>query len=302
MLWHDVPFFFDASGARLLGVASVPREPARVGVVVVVGGPQYRVGSHRQFVFLARALADAGVACLRFDCRGMGDSDGAFPGFEGIDIDIRAAIDALFAHVPTLQRVVLWGLCDGASASAFYAGGDTRVIGLALYNPWARTERGEAKAMLTHYYARRLVDANFWRKMAGGGLRWRESIVGLWRRLAQAAPAPKASKQGSERATRDLPHRLADGIGRHDGPVLIALSGNDTVAAEFKAHSAGIPALAALMARTTVSRVDFPGVDHTFSCAEWRDAGAAATVAWMRAQFARWMSPARADAPVQEVK
>ena len=84
----------------------------------------------------------------------------------------------------------------------------------------------------------------------------------------------------------DLPNRFADGAARHPGSILIALSGNDTVAAEFKGHSSRVPALAALLARENVSMVEFPGVDHTFSRAEWRDAGAAATIAWLRAQFA----------------
>ena len=53
---------------------------ADIGVVIVVGGPQYRVGSHRQFVTLARALAASGVPALRFDYRGMVSSAiGLFP-------------------------------------------------------------------------------------------------------------------------------------------------------------------------------------------------------------------------------
>ena len=47
------------------------------GVLIVTGGPQYRAGSHRQFVLLARFLAARGMAVLRFDYRGMGDSEGA---------------------------------------------------------------------------------------------------------------------------------------------------------------------------------------------------------------------------------
>lgn len=45
----------------LVGVLSLPDAPSNTAVVIVVGGPQYRVGSHRQFVLLARALyADLG--------------------------------------------------------------------------------------------------------------------------------------------------------------------------------------------------------------------------------------------------
>jgi len=135
------PLFFDCEGFALLGVIAEPELPARVGVVIVVGGPQYRAGSHRQFVLLARSLAEAGVASLRFDLRGMGDSEGPRTDFEHAQADIRAAIDALCGAVPRVEQVVLWGLCDGASASALYAGGDRRVAGLALFNPWVRTAR-----------------------------------------------------------------------------------------------------------------------------------------------------------------
>src|SRR6185312_9356840 len=156
------------------------------GVVIVVGGPQYRVGSHRQFVLLARALANAGIACLRFDYRGMGDAEGPFVGFTDVGADIGAAVDAFLARVPTLERIVLWGLCDGATASVFHAAADPRIAGLALFNPWVRTQAGEAKTALKHYYARRLADPAFWRKLAAGRLRWRDSARDLGRRLIDA--------------------------------------------------------------------------------------------------------------------
>ena len=44
---------------RLVGVATIPEKGSDVGVLVLVGGPQYRIGSHRQFALLARALAQA---------------------------------------------------------------------------------------------------------------------------------------------------------------------------------------------------------------------------------------------------
>ena len=73
---------FDCCGERLVGVVSEPALAGKLGVVVVVGGPQYRVGSHRQFVLFARRLATEGVAVLRFDYRGMGDATGRPRQFE----------------------------------------------------------------------------------------------------------------------------------------------------------------------------------------------------------------------------
>ena len=86
---------FACAGETLVGVLARPAVAARTGVVVIVGGPQYRVGSHRQFVLLSRALAGAGCAVLRFDYRGMGDSSGAQRSFDSVSADIAAAMDHL---------------------------------------------------------------------------------------------------------------------------------------------------------------------------------------------------------------
>lgn len=90
------------------------------GVLIIVGGPQYRVGSHRQFVLLSRRLAGEGYPAMRFDYRGMGDAGGAMRSFEDVRADIGAAIEAFQRAVPSLRRIVLWGLCDAASAALLY--------------------------------------------------------------------------------------------------------------------------------------------------------------------------------------
>jgi exosortase A-associated hydrolase 1 len=278
--YREIPLFLDCGGASLLGVIAVPAQPARVGVVIVVGGPQYRVGSHRQFVLLARELASAGFACLRFDYRGMGDSDGPRIPFEQIDDDVRAAIDALCGEVRSIEQVVLWGLCDGAAAAATYAATDRRVAGLALFNPWVRTPSGEAEAVLKHYYARRVLSRAFWRKLVAGKVDLAASGTSIWRSLRSAAGQGNATKPSDASAL--LPERIGAALLRGRVPVLIGLSGNDNVAAEFRLAASRPGPLADLMNRPEVRRVEFPGADHTFSTATWRDQAAAATLAWLR--------------------
>ena len=58
-------FLLTCADDRLPAILHRPEVTARTGVVIVVGGRQNRVGSHRQFVLLARALAAAGYATLR---------------------------------------------------------------------------------------------------------------------------------------------------------------------------------------------------------------------------------------------
>src|SRR5262249_34407086 len=129
MTLEETALTMECEGRQLVGILSRDRSPATRGVLIVVGGPQYRVGSHRQFTLLCRYLAERGVPALRFDYRGMGDSDGETRTFERVGEDIRCAIDRLFACVPGLKDVVIWGLCDAASAALFYARGDPRVGG-----------------------------------------------------------------------------------------------------------------------------------------------------------------------------
>ena len=64
--WSEQTLVFECAGEQLLGVAH--RGKASTGVLVVVGGPQYRVGSHRQFVLMARDLAKAGYPVTLENC------------------------------------------------------------------------------------------------------------------------------------------------------------------------------------------------------------------------------------------
>ena len=118
MKYEERAIVMEAAACALVGVLATSATAGETGVVVVVGGPQYRVGSHRQFVHLARCLAEHGYPTLRFDCRGMGDSEGAPPGFEAIAPDLDAAVTAVVVIKPghTLSEHDVIQHCRGALA------------------------------------------------------------------------------------------------------------------------------------------------------------------------------------------
>lgn len=271
---------FDCEGERLIGILAEPANtaPAEVGVVIVVGGPQYRVGSHRQFTLLARHLANHGVAALRFDYRSMGDSPGETRDFLSVDADIAAAIAALLAARPALKRVVLWGLCDAASAALLYleSTGDPRVAGVALLNPWARSAATLAQTHVKHYYWRRLREKGFWLKLLRGGVGL-TALRTLGGNLRLARGAGKAKTD-----SRSFQDRMAAGLRAFNGPVLLILSGDDYTAREFVGFARSSAAWQGLLVRPTLDLHDMPTADHTFSAIQDQDSQCRICLDWLR--------------------
>lgn len=269
-------FAFACRGDWLYGVASIPPQPSPRGVLIVVGGPQYRAGSHRQFTLLARSLAARGIPAMRFDYRGMGDSEGGMRDFESVADDIRAALDKFFAEVPELEEVVLWGLCDGASAAAMYAPLDPRVAGLALLNPWVRTEDGAARATIRHYYSARVLEREFWKKILGGRFEYRAAI----RSFVELARKAFAGRQ-EVTAALSLPDRMHAALRAFRGKVLVMLSGADLTAQEFADLSASVK-WDKLLGDRRFTRHMLPKADHTCSRREWHEQVTAWTGDWVR--------------------
>ena len=287
----EIPISFRCGDADLVGMVHRPDHPSggtthgapRRGVLIVVGGPQYRIGSHRQFLLLARALSDAGIAAMRFDYRGLGDSGGDFAGFENIDDDIRAAADAFQQAVPELEEVFLWGLCDAASAILFYAPGDSRITASVLLNPWVRSETGYAKTQLRHYYLRRLTSREMWSKIFRGRFRLFDSLGSFFGTVRTATSESKSEDDnaGDNAGGNPLADRMADGLAQYARPVLLIMSGNDLTAREFDDAVKASPRWQELIADGRMTRRDLPAADHTFSRRAWRDDVAEITIDWI---------------------
>lgn len=271
----------DESGAAATDSCSgTPSSRASCGVLIVVGGPQYRVGSHRQFLLLSRRLASAGYPSMRFDYRGMGDASGAMRSFEDVSADIAAAIDAFQRTCPTVQRIVLWGLCDAASAALLYvqANADSRIVGLALLNPWVRSDSSLAQTHIKHYYRQRLLQAEFWRKLLRGKLAVLQSLRGL---LSDAWRARTPMQTGKAQEVRAYQELMADGWRRFPGKLLLILSGQDYTAKEFLEFTASNAAWAGLTEAAGVNRIDLADADHTFSSKASRAQVEDATLGWL---------------------
>jgi uncharacterized protein len=276
---------FACAGEELLGIVTAPEQPEPIGVIIVVGGPQYRVGSHRQFLLLARALARAGYPAMRFDYRGMGDSTGELRDFDEVNEDIGAAINAFQTHCPQVERIVLWGLCDAASAILLYWDmiKYARVGGLILLNPWVRSEATLARTHIKHYYGQRLFQAEFWHKLISGNLgvgRALQGFVASWRH------ARKTSGDASADAIPPFQIRMMRALEKYPGPVLLILSSGDYTAKEFLEACQGDARAQRALAGQRLARVDVAAADHTFSSREWRQTVEAATLAWLQKSMA----------------
>lgn len=278
--FDEIPLAFECRGENLVGILHLPTNAYRLAIVVVTGAPQYRIGSHRQFVLLARHLATAGFPVLRFDYRGMGDSGGDFKGFEHVEDDIRAAIDILCARAAQVDQVILWGLCDGASASAFYAPTDPRVAGMVLLNPWVRSDAGLALVRLLHYYPRRFISADFWLKLIRGRVIVSTSVREVGKAGRQAALGEKwldmvsqdiASPSSTYAGSQGLPRRVGAALRAFAGPVLIILSGRDLTAREFDRVVLRSRKIRRWLSREAVTVERLPEANHAYTRADWRN-------------------------------
>src|SRR5690606_11980297 len=99
---EDVTYENPAAGVRLAGTFTRPREPGRYPAALLItgSGPQNRdeeLMGHRPFLVLADHLTRRGIAVLRVDARGVGESTGDFHRATSADFasDVRAGVEYL---------------------------------------------------------------------------------------------------------------------------------------------------------------------------------------------------------------
>jgi len=271
---RELPVVFECEGSRLVGMVHVPARPQARGLLcVVAGGPQYRAGLARNQVRLARRLAAAGVPVMRFDYRGLGDSEGRFRGFCHVEADLRAALQEFLARVPELREVVLWGGCDASSASLINGWKFPQVSGLMLGNPWVHSEETGDQVAVAHY-RQRFKDKDFWLKLLRGGYNplpaaatlLRSLLRRVLRGLGLGGGGGQAQAPQADDPALPFQQRMRLGLARFKGEVLFVMSGQSLVSKEFDQLLVESPAWqAALAAPARVVRVELPQADQAFS-------------------------------------
>ncbi len=272
----------DCHGSTLVGMIDRPSEPGQLGIVVLVGGPQYRAGSHRQFVALAEDLAAGGITVLRFDHRGIGDSEGEPRPFYTLNDDLRTAINGLAEACPEITQVVIWGLCDAAAAALLYANTDERVAGLVLLNPWLDSPQAQARSLLTHYYRRRLASGAFWKRLLFGEVKIRET----WREIRESLYMLIVGGARDNASLEEAEPLLADGLAGElrvfQGSVLVILSGEDLTAETFRNTAKKSQAWKEALVSDSVTLRELSDADHTFSKPAWTTEVSRQTLQWVQ--------------------
>ncbi|URW76783.1 hydrolase 1, exosortase A system-associated [Sphingomonas donggukensis] len=226
---------FASKGNRLVGTLDVPDGgKPRVGVLIVSGGNEIRIGAHRGMAALAHYLAANGVAAFRFDRSGIGDASGENAGFLGSKHDIFNA-SLVFGNETETETILGFGNCDAASALALFHA-EAGIDALLLSNPWTggTEDTLPAAAAIKARYAERLRDPREWLRLAKGGVNIAKVFGGL----------AKIAKSRSE--DRYLVDRMAAALANSNIPATILLAERDNTAIAFRdawAKCRGAPTL-----------------------------------------------------------
>src|SRR6185503_7106932 len=134
------PITMVSGGEKLFGILHRPSHQMAPAVIIIHGFASHKVGTNRSWVLLAEALREAGIAVLRFDQRGFGDSEGDFSKLAISDMlqDIQVALHYMRGlEMIDKERIALFGSSFGGALTVVAAAQSQLVRALALWAPVA---------------------------------------------------------------------------------------------------------------------------------------------------------------------
>ena len=132
------PQYFANEGQQIVGTLHLPNGVGpHPGVLLCHGFTGMRLEAHFLFVKMSRSLERAGMASLRFDFRGSGESGGEFRDMT-VETEVSDALKAVdvFCQVPEVDggRIGVLGLSLGGFVAACVTGFEKRVKSTVLWS------------------------------------------------------------------------------------------------------------------------------------------------------------------------
>jgi hypothetical protein len=265
-------------GPGLRGVICAPAEAGNHSDLAVVfgnTGGEPRAGIGGFSTSTARALALEGVASLRFDFSGVGDSPAADGSLRSHVYetprgrDLGAAADLLAGH--GVSRLIVGGVCSGGYHALHAAMDDPRFAGAFAINTMVLAWRdgtslsvGESdRGRSTRAYLERIGNAETWRRLLAGQLDFRALGRAAWLRAqgwlnARSSRTPETEIKAKLTAMTARGGRLWWVVGAED-PAL------DFVEAHFGVKGRSLTALPGVRLHIE------PGLDHGLALATSRE-------------------------------
>jgi uncharacterized protein len=137
---ENVAFENKAANVKLIGTLTLPTKKGKYPVVVLISGsgPQNRdeeILGHKPFLVLADFLTRNGIAVLRYDDRGTGESSGDFATATSADFagDVEAAVAFLRTRKDiNKKKIGLMGHSEGGLIAPMVAAKDPKIGFIAL--------------------------------------------------------------------------------------------------------------------------------------------------------------------------
>ncbi len=257
---RETPVVIKIGGGQVLGMLHLPRGASArrkcPAVLFLHGFTGSRHEAHRLFVLTARALAQAGIASLRIDFRGSGDSSGDFSEMT-IESELQDAVASLrfLRRRPEVdtKRIGLLGMSMGGLVASLLASQEKIFKRVLLWAPVGNP--------------RRLVEARY--------------TAQSQKQLAETGITDYIGWPVSRAFIEDILQRNPSvALATYKGPAMI-IHGDQDSAVPFDESDLYINARCA--AGLPVERVTVHGADHTFSSLPWTDLVVTRSTEWFRA-------------------
>lgn len=252
----ESPVTFECKGQQIVGMLHLPEGRGRFPTALLLHGfTGTKVEMHRMFVKLARSFAQHGIATLRFDFRGSGDSAGEFE-----DMTIRSEVADALEAIKFLgrhkrinsRRLALVGMSMGGAIAAHVVAREKgHVKSLVLWAPVAEGA-GILDELSTPDAVSSLAETGL--TDHGGNL----VGVAFVRQFADMKPLRE--------------------VARSKCPVLIVHGSKDET---VPPHHGDLYERALHAAKRVVRKVVIPGADHTFNKHIWEQRLITETVDWL---------------------